>query len=67
VSYDECGCEIYGESKSKMNLLLEVRGWVEILHLFKGDAEKTSKFHDTFGEWVADAINEKLKREQVIH
>lgn len=39
--------------------ILDIRGWGKIQNLFKGDLNKSVKFLDKFGQWLADAINEK--------
>ena len=62
VSYDPAGQMIFGHKKDKLQLLLDVRGWGAIQHLFKTEKE-AAQFQDQFGEWIASAINEKLQRE----
>jgi hypothetical protein len=44
-------------------MLLNVRGWGAIQHLFKTQ-EEAMKYQDELGAWFADAINEKLERER---
>lgn len=46
----------------------EVRGWGAIQNLFKNkdgsvDFEKAEEFQDYMGRYIAEAINEKMKRE----
>ena len=63
VIYDESGQMIFGTTeKDGMQLLLgvgSVRGWGAIQHLFK-DEKDAAKFQDELGEFIRDAINEKL-------
>jgi len=71
--YDKHGQMIFGKQKDGNNqMLLNVRGWGAIQHLFlvKGkptydDWEKDAgKFQDDYGKFVADAINEKIERDK---
>lgn len=58
--YDVDGQMIWGENdKGEMQLLLNVRGWGAIQHLLKTQQEAV-KFQDELGQWITDAINEKL-------
>jgi hypothetical protein len=62
ATYDKQGQMIFGEdAKEGMQLLLDVRGWGAIQHLFKTQ-EEAMKFQDEIGEWFVDAINEKLAK-----
>ena len=50
-------------------MIADLRGWGAIQNLFKLkggaiDFEKAEKFQDDLGQWIADAINEKLEREK---
>jgi len=56
------GQMIFGGKKGDEQILLDVRGWGAIQYLFK-DQKEAGKFQDEFGQWVADAINEKLSGE----
>ena len=63
ASYDKDGQIIWGENnKGELQMLLNVRGWGAIQNLFKNQ-EIAAKFQDEFGEWITEAINEKLKKE----
>jgi hypothetical protein len=58
VIYDKESQKIFSKDKTKH--LLDIRGWSSILHKFK-TFEEASIFQDNFGQFVADAINEKIK------
>ena len=60
VSYDKLGQIIFGRDGSQM--ILDVRGWGFIQNQFKTE-EAAGKFQDNFGQFVVDAINEKLHRQ----
>lgn len=45
-------------------LQLSIRGWGAIQHLF-ATAKEAGEFQDDLGKWIAEAINEKLEREEV--
>lgn len=68
--YDREAQMIFGVRADKgTQLLADVRGWGAIQNLFKNpdetiDLEKASEFQDALGEWLAEAINEKLQREK---
>ncbi len=52
-----------------LHAFLDVRGWgrIQNLHKEKGGSinmEAASKFQDEVGQWITDAINEKLEREK---
>ncbi len=62
VRYDIESQQIYNNDNDQ--LLLDVRGWGAIQNLFeKGliDTKKASDFQDEIGQFISDAINEKLK------
>lgn len=60
VKYDPAGQMIFGgNKKTGDNLILDVRGWGTIQYMFK-DPRDAQKFQDDFGQFVVDAINEKL-------
>jgi len=64
VKYDAYGGQYFWDSKNHM--IAELRGWGRIQNLFKDkkgqiDADKAAAFQDKVGEWVAEAINEKLE------
>lgn len=66
--YDQMGQFIWGVDKQgNHQKIADLRGWGAIQNLFKNkdgtinfaDAEK---FQDALGEWIADALNNKLKQ-----
>lgn len=77
VYYDEYGGGyIWGKKKEDVEMLaqvddlepdhdpvLSIRGWGAIQHL-KDEPGYAERFQDTMGQWIADAINEKLERER---
>ena len=63
ATYDAYGQIIWGGDITEGLILLDVRGWGAIKNLFDSEDEAI-QFHDTLGVWFADAINEKLEREQ---
>jgi hypothetical protein len=72
AKYDQMGQMIFGvQSDGNNQLLADLRGWGAIQNLFmiKGgqiDTEKAENFQDELGQWIVDAINEKLERERTI-
>ncbi len=65
VRYDREGQQIYNADDNQ--LLLDVRGWGAIQNLFadkkgKIDINKAGDFQDDFGQFITDAINEKLNK-----
>lgn len=63
VKFDSLGGYFFDE---KSNMIAQIRGWGRIQYLFKNedgsvDFQKAEKFQDEIGEWIADAINQKLK------
>lgn len=70
VWFDEGGAGyIWGEEKDGGSQMIgEVRGWGAIQNLFKDknggvDFKKAEDFQDALGHWIADAIQQKLKKE----
>jgi hypothetical protein len=69
VTYDNEGQYFWVTSPNdNMRMLGELRGWGSIQNMFKRsggriDMELAAKYQDEIGQWVADAINEKLKRD----
>ena len=77
VYYDEYGGGyIWGKKKNGVEMIaqmdepepdhdpvLSIRGWGAIQHLSKEEGY-AERFQDTMGQWIADAINEKLEREK---
>ena len=75
VTYDKFGGQYFwiNEPKGGSQMLAEMRGWGHIQNMFvtkkKGehgvfDMEAAAKFQDEVGDWIAEAINEKLERER---
>lgn len=62
AKYDPSGQMIFAVSKDDgLQLLVDVRGWGRIQHMFKTEKE-AEVFQDSIGEFITDAINEKLIR-----
>jgi len=62
VYYDSMGQMILSKQKDGDNqLLLNVRAWGTIVSMFIDNPNEAAIFHDGLGEWVADAINAKVK------
>jgi hypothetical protein len=72
AKYDQMGQMIFGvQSDGNNQLLADLRGWGAIQNLFKTkggqiDVKKAEEFQDNLGQWIVDAINEKLEREQTV-
>lgn len=70
ATYDESGQNIFGvDKKGGLQIIADVRGWGAIQNLFKNangtiKEKEAMKFQDDLGEWLAEAINEKLEREK---
>ena len=66
AEYDDDGQYIWGVDKEgNHQKLADLRGWGAIQNLFKKyggeiDLEKAEQFQKELGEWIADAINNKL-------
>jgi hypothetical protein len=62
VEYDKEGQIIWGVTNGdELQMLLNVRGWGAIQHLFDSQ-DDAAKFQDEVGQWITDAINEKLNK-----
>jgi hypothetical protein len=51
-------------------MLAEMRGWGHIQNMFRNEKDKidvdaAAKFQDELGQWVAEAINEKMEKENL--
>jgi hypothetical protein len=63
------GTYIWGVDKTGGHqMIAEIRGWGAIQNMFKSkdgsiNFEDAEKFQDELGEFIAEAINEKLMRE----
>lgn len=70
VTYDNMGQYFFiHQPNTGLQMLAELRGWGAIQNRFRKpdgmiDMEEAAKFQDEIGQWVADAINEKLEREK---
>lgn len=67
VKYDAYGGQYFWDNEN--NMIAELRGWGRIQNLFKDekgqiDEKKAADFQDEVGEWIVEAINEKLKSAQ---
>ncbi len=66
VTYDEHGQYFWVvDPKGGMQMLGELRGWGHIQNMFNDDQGAAGAFQDQLGQFVADAINEKMEREEV--
>lgn len=67
AKYDRMGQKIWGvDKKGGHQMIVDVRGWGAIQNLFidktgKVDEVSAGKFQDDMGQFIADAINEKIK------
>ena len=70
VWFDKMGSGYFwAEDKDGSQMVAQIRGWGAIQNLFKNkdgsiDFPKAEMYQDKLGEWIADAINEKLERER---
>jgi hypothetical protein len=62
VCYDKHGQYLWNKEKDGSQMIGEVRGWGAIQKLFKTE-EEASKFQDEVGEFIAQAIREKVERD----
>lgn len=68
--YDPMGQKLFGVQKNGHHqMLADVRGWGAIQNLFKNKdgtirEEEAAKYQDDLGQWLADAVNEKMARER---
>ena len=68
VKYDSYGQEIWAYDKNNgLQKIADVRGWGAIQNLFadksgKIDTKKAEEIQDQLGEFIAQAINEKLEK-----
>ena len=70
VTYDKFGGQYFwiNEPKGGTQMLAELRGWGHIQNMFKNkngtiNEDDAGKYQDEIGDWIADAINEKLERD----
>lgn len=70
VVYDKMGQYIWGVDKEGGHQkIADLRGWGAIQNLFKTkkgeiDFDKAAVFQDEIGQWIVDAIKEKIEREK---
>lgn len=70
VTYDKFGGQYFwiNLKNGGCQMLAEMRGWGAIQNMFmktgKLNEEEAAKYQDEIGDWIAEAINEKLEREQ---
>lgn len=73
VTYDKYDgqCFCINDANGGVQMLAELRGWVAIQNLFMADGKNSGKyidleaagdFQDKVGEFIAEAINEKIER-----
>jgi len=64
ASYDYNGQMIFRENQGGLRQFIDLRGWGAIRNAFKTEIE-AAEFQDAVGEWVTNAINEQIKREEL--
>lgn len=63
VMYESESQQLFAiDEKGGMQLIADLRGWGGIQNLFNLDLPKAAIFQDELGQWIADAINNKLKK-----
>jgi len=64
VYYDNWGQYLWSKQDADggSQMIGEVRGWGALQHEFETE-EKAAEFQDEIGKFIAEAINEKIKRE----
>ena len=75
VTYDKFGGQYFwvnaNDPKGGSQMLAELRGWGHIQNMFKNsngdiDMDAAAEYQDQLGDWIADAINQKLESEKLI-
>jgi hypothetical protein len=62
VDYDKWGTHIWNKDKDGKNqLVADIRGWGRIQNEIKNHDE-AAKFQDEVGEFICEAIREKIER-----
>lgn len=56
-------CILAVDKNGNNQLLLDVRGWGYIRNLFP-EGDQAEEFQNQLGEWIADAINQKLEKQK---
>ena len=72
VTYDKFGGQYFwiNETKGGCQMLAEMRGWGHIQNMFpitKEGQEAAANYQDEIGDWIAEAINEKIERMQDVN
>jgi len=62
VHYDGFGQHLWSKHSDGNQLIGQVRGWGALQHEFETENE-AEEFQDKVGKFIADAINEKVKRD----
>lgn len=68
ASYDDFGQFIWGtDPRGGLQKIADLRGWGAIQNLFRNkdetiDLERAEAFQNALGEWIVDAINQKLAK-----
>lgn len=68
VVFDKYGGYFFINSNKGDVMLAEIRGWGHIQNMFRNKSgviefDEAGKFQDEVGAWIAEAINEKMERE----
>lgn len=69
VIYRDFGGYFFIEDEKNGDVMLaEIRGWGHIQNMFRNKSgtinfDESGKFQDEVGGWIAEAINEKMERE----
>lgn len=67
VVYDKCSNMFFVNGKDGQQTVLDMRGWGHIQNMFKEgqkyDLDAAAEYQDRIGEFIAEAINEKMERE----
>jgi hypothetical protein len=58
------GIQMIAQVDPEEDYVLSIRGWGAIQKMFK-NYEEAEAFQNALGEWITDAINQKLKNEKV--
>lgn len=68
AKYDEWGQYVWGVDKAGGKMIANVRAWGAIQNIFGCKVAKSTeavKFQDELGQFIADAINEKIERSKL--
>jgi hypothetical protein len=68
VIFDKMSGYFFIKSNKGDVMLAEIRGWGHIQNMFRNKSgiiefDEAGKFQDEVGFWIAEAINEKMKKE----